>query len=218
MDELEKIVNKLDLIQNSLGAWGVAITITLGVLFLGLWIYFKKTVEKSAEVSADKSLQKFQSHLDKELVKFSTKHQKQIDAVHECYSRLQRLTSIINYTQNGEKFTQQGQPEETLQILINARHDFKIVYRENRLLFSKGLCGKIDKLIPTVDKYIEVYEGGLLYLTEEEIDRNAEENNGVYIAGLWRHDAFNEILSTYKVSEKKLKMNSGVFTELRSKT
>jgi hypothetical protein len=198
MDEVEKIVDKLDQIQNNLGTWGVVAAIALGVFFVGLWTYFKKSVEKSAEVSADKSLQKFQSHLDKELVKFSTKHQKQIDAVHECYLRLQRLTSIINYTQNGEKFTQQGKPKDELPLLINARHDFKRVYSENRLVFSKGLCEKIDKLIPTVDKYIEVYEGGLWDLTEEEIDRNAEENNGVYIAGLWSNDAFDEILSDLK--------------------
>ena len=83
-------------------------------------------------------------------------------------------------------------------MLINARHDFKRVYNENRLVFSKGLCEKIDKLIPTVDKYIEVYEGGLWDLTEEEIDRNAEGNNGVYIAGLWSNDAFDEILSDLK--------------------
>lgn len=204
MEEVEKIVDKLDQIQNTLGIWGVVAAIALGVFFLALWTYFKKSVEKSAEVSADKSLQKFQSLLDKELVKYSTKHQKQIDAVHECYLRLQRLTSIINYTQKGEKFTKQGKPKDELSMLINARHDFKKVYGENKLVFIKELCEKIDKLIPTVDKYIEVYEGGLLDLTEEEIDQNSEDNNGVYIAGFWSNDAFEEILSDLKSIGKEI--------------
>lgn len=195
MDEIAKIIDKLDRIQNTLGTWGVIGTIVLGVFSVALWIYFKSSIQKSAAASADKSLKNFQSYLDKELVKFSTKHQKQIDAVHECYLRLQRLTSIIDYTQNGEKFTQPPKPKEDLPILIGARHDFKRVYSENRLVFSKALCEQIDKLIPTVDKYIEVYESGLLDLTEEQINQNADENDGVYIAGIWSNDAFDEVLS-----------------------
>ena len=90
MDELDKIANRLEQIENTFGLWGVILAIGLGIFLIALWTYFKTSIQKTAEKSAEESLKKIQSHLDKELLKFSTRHQKQVDAVHECYLRLQR--------------------------------------------------------------------------------------------------------------------------------
>lgn len=189
MDEIDKVITKLEEIEKTFGKGGVWAAIILFTFLIFIWIYAKTSIQKAAEKSSDESLKKIQSHLEKELVKFSTKHQKQIDAVHECYLKLERLTNMINYLNNGEKFTQQSEPKRDLPYLITYRHEFKQTYGESRLLFSKKLCDQIDKLIPTVDKFIETYEGGLWDWDQEEVEMNSTENNGGYIAGLWSHGA-----------------------------
>ena len=60
------------------------IFIIIVVLFPSLmWRLLVKRTELIAEKAVEKSLKKFQSELDKELVKFQTRHQNQIDAVQD---------------------------------------------------------------------------------------------------------------------------------------
>ncbi|MFI5221563.1 MAG: hypothetical protein ACHQK8_04495, partial [Bacteroidia bacterium] len=60
-----------------------------------LWIYLKKFSESIAERASEKSLKKFQSSLDKELVKFETTRIKQIDAIQDTYKKFNDLTTLV---------------------------------------------------------------------------------------------------------------------------
>ena len=145
-----------------------------------LWRFLTKRTEKIAEVAAEKSLKKFQSH-----------HQKQIDAIHETYQVFQQLISIIRSTKKPEKFTPSLKGTEKLDYLIEFRHSFKRTYKQNKLIFPEYICEKIEKILPVVDKYIETYESGLWPEPQPEEQQQYDENNGgLYITGMWNPNAF----------------------------
>ncbi len=194
MDEVDKIANRLDQIEKSFGLWGVIFAIGLGVFFIALWTYFKTSIQKTAEKSADESLKKIQSHLDKELVKFSTTHQKQVDAVHECYLRLQRLTSTINESRTADKFKEGDDSSAKIELVIKYRHDFKQVYGENRILFPRQVCDKLDQLLPVVDGFIEFYQAGLCNFDVSLLNPDSKEESGIIITGLWESDKYDEMV------------------------
>lgn len=121
VDEFNKIIEKLDLLRQLYGVIGVILIL---VLFVGGYIFvifIIKRTENIAEEFSDKNLKTFQYELDKVLLKFGSKHQKQIDAVHDCYQKFQELQSFISYVIKGEKFTAQMQPDEELSHLANYR-------------------------------------------------------------------------------------------------
>ncbi|TDS13063.1 hypothetical protein B0I21_105196 [Sphingobacterium paludis] len=196
VNEIDKVVKKLNAIEQVFGIGGVILVIALAVVLILTWKYLVKRSELIAQEVSEQSLKKFQSNLDKDLVKFKTNHQKQVDAIHDTFQKFQRMTSVINYMMKGEKFTQHIKPDEEVRYLINFRHEFKDIYHQNRLLFPKQLCEKIDALIPTVDEFIETYNGGLFpEQTEEEMEFNAQNNDGYYIAGIWNIGAFEGTLT-----------------------
>jgi hypothetical protein len=89
--------------------------------------------------------------------------------------------------------------------LIKFRHEFKDIYHQNRLLFSEHLCKKIDSLIPTVDQFIETYSGGLFpEPSEEEKALNAEHIGGLYFAGVWKVNAFENIIAQLEQISKEI--------------
>jgi hypothetical protein len=73
MEEFEKVVEKLDTIRQFYGVAGVFLVLFIGIGGIVLWKFLIKRIEKIAEEITDENLKKFQSSLDKELVKFSTK-------------------------------------------------------------------------------------------------------------------------------------------------
>lgn len=193
VNDIDTIVSKLDGVQRQFGFFGVLLVIALSIVIILSFVYFKKLIEKAAEESSEKSLKKFQSQLDKELVKFSSKHQKQLDAIHETFQKLQKMTSLINFLLKGDNYTQPLSSKDSINYLIEFRHNFKKTYNENRLLFSSDLCKKIDTLFPSIDKFIEIYGGGLLPRENREEEPN-EENSGLFLAGIWSVEAFDETL------------------------
>jgi hypothetical protein len=108
------------------------------------------------------------------------------------------MTATIDYINKGEKFTAPVKPKEEIEHLIKFRHQFKREYQRNRLIFPKDLCEKIDKSINTVDEFIETYNNGLIDFPEEDIKRNAELNKGMYIAGIWGANEFDNIMDDFK--------------------
>ena len=105
------------------------------------------------------------------------------------------MTATIDYIKKGEKFTTPLKPNEEIEALIKFRHEFKREYQRNRLILPKFLCEKIDKSINTVDEFIETYNKGLFDLSEEDINRNAELNKGMYIAGMWSTNEFDNVMN-----------------------
>jgi hypothetical protein len=200
--DIDIIVEKLNQVERTFGFWGVLLFIIVIIALVLTWKYFSKNIESVAEESSEKALKKFQSQLDKDLIKFQTKHQKQVDAIHETFQKFQRLTGIINFIMKGDNFTQQLKPHDDVQYLIQFRHEFKKVYNQNRLLFPEQLCAKIDSLIPNVDNFIETYNKGLFpEPSEEEKELNAEENNGLYLAGIWSQNAFDGLEELEQISK-----------------
>lgn len=194
ISDLDSLNDKLTHVISVYGIGvGVLFILTVVVIILSSRYLIRQT-ELFVEESSEKTLKNFQSHLDKELVKFQTRHQKQVDAIHEVFQKLQIMTSTINYIMKGEKFTQDIKLQESLSYLIKFRHDFKEAYQQNRLLFPLQLCNRIDSLIPTVDNLIETLENGILPEYEEE-DLSEEEKGGVHIVGVWKEDAFDKTLS-----------------------
>src|SRR5690606_6221950 len=156
--------------------WGASIFLMILILILFFFVNrLKRQSEIIVEEASEKTLKKYQSELEKELVKFQTKHHKQIDAIHNTYQLLQSITLTIQYLLEGENFTTQDNPRNDIQSLIELRHGFKKHYNINKLLFSKSIHGKIDKLIPLVDEFVKSYESGLMpEQTEEEREYNSE--------------------------------------------
>jgi len=184
VEEFDKIIEKLNSIQQLYGYGGVILILFLIVGSYIFWKFLIKRTEKIAEEISDKNLKTFQSELDKGLVKFSSKHQKQIDAVQDCYQRFQELNSFINFVSQGEKFTAQMKPDEEVEYLSKYRLEFKRSYKRNKILFPKKLNNKIESLFPKIDTFIEDYIGGLLPTMEEDGIPD-EYRSEVQLAGIW---------------------------------
>lgn len=184
VEEFDKIIEKLNSLTQLYGYSGlILILVIIGGSFI-FWKFLIKRTEKIAEEISDKNLKIFQSELDKGLVKFSSKHQKQIDAVQDCYQKFQELQSFINFVIKGEKFTAQMQPDEEVSHLANYRLEFKKSYNRNKILFPEKLNSKIEELFPEIDQFLEDFIGGLIPLTpQEEIPE--EERGNPQIAGIW---------------------------------
>ena len=184
MENIEKLVEKLDKIRQFYGGGGVLIVLFIVIGGILLWKFIVKRIEKLAEEITDRNLKKFQSSLDKELVRFSTKHQKQIDAVHDCYQRFQELESFIIFVVKGDKFIAQMRPDEEVKYLLAYRLEFKKSYFRNKNLFPEELKYKIESLFPEIDMFIEDYMGGLMpTISDENIPK--EFQNEYQIAGIW---------------------------------
>jgi len=194
MDELHKVVEDLNSLK---AAYGIGITFLVILIFIimyALYKYIGKAAEKAAEEASEENLKKFQTHIDQELVRFQTKHQKQVDAVHEVYQKLQKLIGMINFLVHGQKFTPSGGPlQAKVDHLIQCRHDFANIFGLNRLIFSKTLVLKIDELIPIIDSWIETYQNGLLPPPDRDEEQDEDEEQGYYFGGIWAVDAFDDI-------------------------
>jgi hypothetical protein len=205
--EVDSIIEKLNNIQNTYGIGGVILIITLVVILLLSWKYLTKSSELIAEEASEKSLKKFQTQLDKDLIKFQTKHQKQVDAIHETFQKFQKMTSTINFLLNGENFSRPPDAREEIFNLINNRQDFKAIYNQNRLIFPVKLCSKIDELIPSIDEFINTFSNGLFpEQSEQEKEYNSEQNGGLFIAGLWSSNAFETVLEQLKQTSNEIEI------------
>jgi hypothetical protein len=184
INDLDTVVEKLEQIQQYFGVGGVLFVLVLTITIFIMWRFLETRVKKIAEEITEKNLKTFQSELDKGLVKFSSKHQKQIDAVQDCYQKFQQLKTMIDFVIKGEKFTAPMNPNEEVNFLTNYRLDFKRSYYRNRILFPDKLNTKIEELFPEIDKFLEDFINGLIPLTP--VDQIPEEDRGQpQIAGVW---------------------------------
>lgn len=205
--ELEEIFNKLNNIERTFGIGGVILVITLTIVIVWTWNFFKRSSELIAEKAAEKSLKKFQNQLDKDLAKFQVTHQKQVDGIHDIFQKYQQMTSLINYLLHGENFVQKIDPTEEIDLLIKYRHSFKSIYQQNRLLLPEQLCIRIDALFPIIDEFIVTYSNGLLpEQSPDQFEDNTSENNGFHLAGIWKIDAFDESLRQLEQIAKDIEM------------
>ena len=195
IEELTQIVQEIKEVKQLYGIGWVVLIILTSIALIAFWKFFIRRMEKIAEEISDKNLKSFQSQLNKDYFKFTTKHQKQVDAIHETFQKFQLMTLAIKHMREGENFKLPVKPHDEISSLINQRHDFKNTYNQNRLLFSIELCHKIDTLIPIVDNFIETYTSGILpEPSDEDKEFYADVNKGSYIAGVWSFGAFDETI------------------------
>jgi len=201
MNETEQVLEKFDSLKNLYG-WSSAIIMLLFLLTIYfVWKYLTRAIEKSAEVASEKTIKKFQAQLDKELaehnVKFSTRHQKQIDAIHEIYSRFENLFKIMNFMMHGDKYYPSLDPHKELNSLILHRTDFIRIYGLHKIVLPIELCQKIENLIPSIEEFIDTYKSGLFPKDSNiEVDEHGatDEEGQLYLAGIWKQSAFDETL------------------------
>ena len=172
------------------------------------WKFLIKRTEKIAEEISEKKLKEFQSELDKGIIKFTSKHQKQIDAVQDCYQKFQELQSFINFVIKGDKFTAQMQPDEEVKYLASYRLEFKRSYSRNHILLPKKLNSRIEELLPEIDQFLEDYIGGLLPSSPQD-NLPAEERSDIEIAGIWSVGKLEPTL------EKMEEISKGIESEFR---
>jgi len=135
------------------------------------------------EEITDENLRKLQSTLNKELAKYSTAHQKKLDAVQECYEKFQELQSFVNFIVKGERFTAQMLPKNEIEELTILRLQFKKNYSKNKISFPKALNSKIVSLFPVLDEFIDDYIDGIVPI--KTCENIPEEVNQCQIAGIW---------------------------------
>lgn len=201
MDEIEKVISKFESLKNTIGWIASLFAIFILLVIFFLWKYLTKVIERSAEETSEKTIRKFQSQIDKEIsehsVKFSTKHQKQIDAVHEIYIRFQNLFKIMDFMYHGDKYYQELNPHKEVASLIEYRTDFIQVYGLHKIVLPRDICSKIDNLIPSIEEFIDTYKSGLFpegAQPEEHDEDNYSGEPKLYLAGIWRQGAFDEVL------------------------
>jgi hypothetical protein len=195
--DLHKLFEMLENFERTFGIIGVvfAIAIIIGITFL--YRYLVKLIEITAEEKSQKTLLVMNAKLDKELTKFQSKHQKQVDAIHETFQSLQRVNLAFDLIMNGDKFNQVT-PRQEVELIITNRNQFKYTYHQNIILFPKELNSKIDSLIPKIDSFIETYNSGLLSEPPQNEDQSSEKENVLILAGVWSEDEF-QILDELKL-------------------
>lgn len=194
---MEEVISPIDNIESLLQSYGIIGAIVLILLLAVIYYvyyYLKKKIDKNIDEASEEALKEFQSTLDKKLVRYSTKHQKQIDAVQDCYKKFKELRNFVNYLVNGEKFTQPMMPEQEFGILATYRLDFVQSYSVNKILFPESLNNKIESLLPEIDNFIEDYSGGLIFNLSDD-DRPEEYRNEPRIAGIWPVDQLGPTLA-----------------------
>ena len=75
MDELEKVIKKLDEIYLYTGIGGLVFFLLLAIILIGFWLYFKSSIEKSAQYEFDTKLAKLQGEIQRILNEKSAQEQ-----------------------------------------------------------------------------------------------------------------------------------------------
>ncbi|MDD2345140.1 MAG: hypothetical protein PHY85_03250 [Bacteroidales bacterium] len=196
IDEIEKILSKLESIQQS---FGVGWLIIILIIIIGGFILYKYFIKRTEEIAKEIT--------EKNIIKFSSRLQKQIDAVQDCYQSFEKLQSFINFLINGEKYSSKIEPSLELDNLKLYRLEFKKSFNKNKLLFPNELIEKIESLFPEIDAFIEKYSEGIL---QENSNITFEiEGNEEIIDGFWRMDDLEPTL------DKMDEINKSIIKEFR---
>jgi len=75
MNELEKVIEKLDEIYLYTGIWGLVFFLALAIILIGFWLYFKSSIEKSTQYEFDSKLAKLQGEIQRILNEKSAQEQ-----------------------------------------------------------------------------------------------------------------------------------------------
>lgn len=166
--------------------------LTGGAVTVIIW----KVANKFGQVLIDLSLKKYQQVLDREKILYSKRNEKQLNAIHECYSHFVHLNSFLLKSRHGDKYEiEHRMPKDNATMIIKLRNNFLEAYEPNRIVFTEQLCTKIDKLLPAVDKFIDTYRDGILPVpSPDEIEEMGENKSNVIITAMWAPNAFDDVM------------------------
>lgn len=208
MEDIEKLLKKIESIQSTLGIGTAIICLILLVAIFFLWHYLKRKIEKSAEVSSEKIIKQFQSQLDKELQEFSIqlsyKYQNQTKAIDEVYSQFAMLTSYLDFLNKGDKYEEQTNPYEDSKILISHRREFIQIFERRKIYLPESINRKIYDLLPVLDNFIDTYKSGL-FSSDSAIELSYTDNDEKFIvAGMWNQKKFDQTVVKFASVQKEL--------------
>lgn len=151
------------------------------------------------------ALKKYQHLLDRQNIEhqviFTTKYDKQVNAIHDCYSTYIRLYRQIDKIHSGDKYALNKTDTFTeLETLLKTRQKFLDSYEPNRIIFPIDLCAKIDSVIPKTNEFIDTYKIGLSANTREEFQEMIENMDGpFFITGMWEAGSFDKVLEDLQI-------------------
>lgn len=193
IEEINKLTETLNNIQNIFGYGGAFFIVVLILVIYIFWTFLSKRIEKLAAEISEENLKLFQSEIDKKMVRFSTTHQKQSDAIQDCFQNFQQLYLFIKYVVYGEKFTAPMKPEDEVTYLTTYRLTFKQNYQKYKLLFPSKLKEKIESIQPEIDKFIKEYIDGLMPPLSD-VNAPEHQKSEFTIAGIWSAGQLEKIL------------------------
>lgn len=173
MEDIEKLLKKVESIQNTLGLGAAIACLIILIAIFFLWHSLKRKIEKSAEITSEKLIKQFQLELDKDLQEYSTrlsyKYQNQTKAIDEVYSQFAVLTSYLDFLNKGGKYEEQTNPFEDCEKLIKYRREFIKIFERRKIYMPELLNKKINDLMPVLEDFIDTYKSGL-FSTDSAIE------------------------------------------------
>lgn len=149
VDDIEKLKKQYNKLRKSYGR-NNAILIVLIVIILPLGVVF---LNKKIELKA-------QETFERNKVKYSRIHEKQINAVHDCYSLIQELNILMDKRNEKDRLNTMSN-YELLDSLIYTRNLIIKYFKKNKILFKTEINTKVDDLIPKLDNFILEYKKGM---------------------------------------------------------
>lgn len=178
MDDAQKIFDKLNELQAIYGLTVVVLIVLISVGVILFWKYINKKIELKAEET-------FEKRKTEHSVRFSNSYEKQITAIHNCYSIIQKIRLLMQSRGGKDKFN--DKPSKVIfKELVHNRSLFLETYYENKIVFSRSLCLKIDSFLPKLDDYLTELESGFsnITYTKEQLEHNRKTNTPI-ISGIW---------------------------------
>lgn len=200
MEDINKILEQLHTINTTFGVVGVIIALIFLISTFFLSKYLIKRVEKKAEITSDKILQKFKNNLDKELeefsIRFSLKHQRQAKAIEELYNKFATLTSCLTFLIKGDKYEEQEDPYEDYNRLIKYRRELIETFELRKIYLPISLVIKVNNIYPVLENFIDTYKSGLMpsgaNLIVSSDDNDSDKN--LVLAGIWNQKDFDKVV------------------------
>jgi hypothetical protein len=148
MNDIEKVYELLEQIKLAYGITIAALVLVVAILGLMAWKFLNHKIELLTQKSLEKAITEIG-------IKTKARVERELSAIHNCYAKLQILSSFIRQISGNNKIALQVQSTDPIETLLHLRNDFHAEYSKNRIVFSLNTCGKIDQVLATIDEFIK---------------------------------------------------------------
>lgn len=175
MDEFDKIIKKLDEVYLYSGIAGLVFFLLLAIILIGFWIYFKSSIEKSAQYEFDSRLSRLQGEIQKKISEKSNEQQALYSEKLALYQldlnrELSKISADIDFEKNQKIEIKNEERKSILEFfklyseLVYGGLDIKILdYGYNNYEEIKARLKEIDK------KYsaLNVIQNNLIFWSDD---------------------------------------------------